>query len=153
MSARLAAGVGLAVLVLLPTAAEAQFLTLSVSPRVVSFPLSDPDTVPIIDAAPVEVSYRVRQNLRGTWILTIRANGDLVSGSSTVDISNVTWVAAPAPPLQSGTLSRTVEQTLASGSGNANPLQRGSITFRLANSWNYDAGTYTQTVVFTLSAP
>jgi hypothetical protein len=138
---------------LLPPKALAQRVDLTVSPLVVTFPSSDPDLVSLIAAAPVTVTYRVRQNNNGSWLLTVRANGDLISGASTVDISNVSWVATPAPPFQNGTLSRTVAQTLASGDGNVNPTRSGSVTFRLANSWNYDAGTYTQTVVFTLTAP
>jgi hypothetical protein len=144
---------GLIVLaLLLPAAASAQRLDLSVTPITITFPLSDPDTVPIVSTAPVQVTYRVRQN-DGPWTLTLLANGDLISGSSTVDISNVTWVATPAPPFQNGTMSKTVAQRLAAGTGTVNPAKQGQITFRLANSWNYTAGLYTQTVVFTLSAP
>lgn len=148
-----AALVAAGVLVLLPLSAAAQRLELSLSPRVITFPDSDPDTVPVIDAAPVQVTYRVRQNTRAPWTLTVRANGDLIAGVATVDISNVTWVATPAPPFQNGTLSRTVERTVASGEGNVNPIQHASVTFRLANSWTYSAGNYTQTVLFTLSSP
>lgn len=132
--------------------ASAQRLDLTVTPAVISFPASDPDTTPLVMAAPVQVTYRVRQN-NGAWTLTVLAGGDLNSGSSTVDITNVTWVATPAPPFQSGTLSKTVAQTLASGSGNVNPTRTGSVTFRVVNSWTYSAGIYTQTVTFTLSAP
>ena len=139
---------------LFPAAAAAQRLDLSLSPRVVTFPSSDPDAVPIVDAPPVQVSYRVRQNDKnGPWTLTVLAGGDLVAGSSVIPISNVTWVATPAPPFQDGTLSKTIAQRLASGIGNLNPTATGSITFRLANSWTYNTGTYTQTVLFTLSAP
>lgn len=138
---------------LLPSAAAAQRLELTITPAVVSFPSGDPDTVPMVIAAPVQVRYRVRQNVQQPWVLTVRANGDLISGAATVDISNVTWVATPAPPFQNGTLSRTVDRTLASGTGNVNPFGSGSVTFRLANSWNYSRGIYTQTVVFTLSTP
>ena len=81
------------------------------------------------------------------------ANGDLISGTQTVDITNVTWAATPAPPFQNGTLSKTVAQRIAAGTGNLNPTKDGSVTFRLANSWNYAAGMYTQTIVFTLSTP
>jgi len=138
----------------LPGAATAQRLELSLSPLVITFPSSDPDTVPVISSAPVQVTYRVRQNdPGGPWALTVLAGGDLVSGSSIVAISNVSWVATPAPPFQNGTLSKTVAQRVASGSGNLNPAATGSITFQLANSWTYSTGTYTQTVLFTLSAP
>ena len=145
--------VSLAVL-LIPGAASAQRLDLSLSPRVLSFPSADPDTVPVIAATPVQVTYRVRQNDQGApWSLTVLAGGDLTSGSARIDISNVTWVATPAPPFQNGTLSKTVAQRISSGTGNLNPTATGSITFRLANSWTYSTGTYTQTVLFTLSTP
>lgn len=138
---------------LVPASAAAQRLSLTLSPRIVSFPSSDPDLVPIVIAAPIQVTYRVLQNNNAPWSLTLLAGGDLLSGPSTVDITNVSWVATPAPPFQSGTLSKTIAQRVASGTGNVNPTSIGSVTFRLANSWTYSAGTYTQTVIFTLSAP
>ena len=137
----------------LPESAAAQLLDLSVSPAVVSFASVDPDAVPIISSAPVTINYRVRQNNKQTWLLTVIASGDLVSGPSTVDISAVSWVATPAPPFQNGTLSKTVASTVATGPGNQASPATGSLTFRLANSWTYDAGIYTQSIVFTLSTP
>jgi len=145
----------LAVLFLAPASAMAQKLELAIalSPAVVTFPSSDPDAVPLVSAAPMQLTYRVRANGNAPWSLTVLAAGDLLSGPSRIDISNVTWVATPAPPFQNGTLSRTVAQRVASGTGNVNPDSIGSITFRLANSWTYSTGTYTQTILFTLSAP
>lgn len=141
-------------LLLWPARAAAQKLDLSVSPTSVTFASADPDTTPSILAPPIVVSVRVRQNQgNAPWQLTVLANGNLISGSQTVDITNVTWTATPAPPYQNGTLSRTVAQRVAAGTGNVNPASDGSLTFRLANSWTYSAGTYTQTIVFTLSAP
>jgi hypothetical protein len=133
--------------------AAAQRLELSVTPRTITFPSIDPDAAPVVASAPVQVTYRIRQNASGPWTLTILAGGDLISGSATVDISNVSWVASPAPPFQNGTLSKTVAQRLASGTGNETPARQGQVTFRLANSWTYSAGVYTQVVVFTLTAP
>lgn len=141
-----------ALLMATAASAPAQRLDLSVNPMIVTFPPADPDTVPIVSSTPVDIRYRVRQ-YSGPWTLTIVAMGDLISGASTVDISNVTWVATPAPPFENGTLSKTVAQRLASGTGPTNPARQGQITFRLANSWNYTAGLYTQTIVLTLSAP
>ena len=144
-----------AVLFLVPERAIAQKLELAIalSPAVVTFPSSDPDALPVVSAAPLQLTYRVRGNGAAPWSLTVLAAGDLLSGPSRVDISNVTWVATPAPPFQNGTLSKTVAQRVASGTGNVNPDSIGSITFRLANSWTYSTGTYTQTILFTLSAP
>jgi hypothetical protein len=142
----------LALVLIAPAVALAQRLDLSISPVTITFPSSDPDTVPIVSTAPVQISYRVRQNT-GPWTLSVLATGDLISGSATVDITNVTWVASPAPPFQNGTMSKTIAQRLASGTGDVNPVKQGQVTFRLANSWNYTAGLYTQTIVFTLTAP
>ena len=142
----------MAALAAAPGSAHAQRLDLTVTPLTISFPSADPDTLPVITSAPVEVTYRVRGNV-GPWSLTLLATGDLISGGATVDISSVSWVASPAPPFQDGTLSKTVAQPLASGSGMVNPSAVGSVIFRLNNSWTYSAGTYTQTLVFTLSAP
>jgi hypothetical protein len=140
----------------LPSLAAAQNprLELSISPQFVTFTLGDPDVNPIVAAAPMTVSFRIR-GLQGkaTWQLTVLAGGDLVSGASTVDISNVTWVATPAPPFRNGILNRTVAQVVASGSGSQNPTQVGSLTFRMNNAWTYDSGIYTQAIVLTLSTP
>lgn len=137
----------------LPAAAPAQTLDFSLTPQVVSFPSSDPDAVPIVAAAPVTINYRIRQNSGSPWSLTVLAGGDLISGADQIDISNITWTATPAPPFQSGTLSKTVAQRIASGTGNAANPSTGSVTFRLTNSWTYSTGTYTQTLLFTLSTP
>ena len=141
-----------ALMLALPGQASAQRLDLSVSPTVISFPPGDPDAFPVITSAPVTVTYRVRP-LDRPWQITVLASGDLIAGASTVDISNVSWVATPAPPFRNGTLSKTVAQFVATGTGNVNPTASGSLTFRLTNSWNYSTGTYTQSLVFTLSAP
>jgi hypothetical protein len=127
-------------------------LDLTISPLSISFASANPDTSPVVAAAPIVVTIRVRQNT-GPWTLTVLANGDLLSGPSSVDIANVTWTATPAPPFQGGTLSKTVAQRVASGTGTVNPAQNGSLTFRLANAWTYNAANYTQTLVFTLTAP
>ncbi|HEU4935547.1 MAG TPA: hypothetical protein VFT39_03770 [Vicinamibacterales bacterium] len=109
----------LAMLFLVPASSMAQKLELSIalSPAVITFPSSDPDTVPLVSAPPMQLTYRVRGNGNAPWSLTVLAAGDLLSGPSAVDISNVTWVATPAPPFQNGTLSKTVAQRVASGTG------------------------------------
>jgi hypothetical protein len=133
--------------------AAGQRLELGIVPRTITFPSADPDAVPQVTSAPVQVTYRIRQNGTSPWTLTVLAGGDLISGPSTVDIANVSWVASPAPPFQNGTLSKAVAQRLASGKGNETPAKQGQVTFRLVNSWTYTTGVYTQVVVFTLTAP
>jgi hypothetical protein len=141
-----------AALLLQPGWAWAQRLTLTVSQPTIAFVAGDPDTTPTIAASPIVVTVRVQQN-SGAWHLSVQANGDLLSGASAIDAAQVTWTASPAPPFQNGTLNKAVGQTMASGNGNLNPAVSGSVVFRLANSWTYSAGFYSQTVVFTLSAP
>lgn len=135
------------------TPASAQLLNLSLSPATIAVPSADPDTVPLVSSAPMSVNYRIRQNNDEPWLLTVVANGDLESGGARIDISAVSWVATPSPPFQSGTLSRTAAQTVAAGTGNVAAPSVGTLTFRLTNSWSYEPGVYTQTVVFTLSTP
>jgi hypothetical protein len=143
----------LCVLCGLPAVASAQRLDLAVTPGTIVIPTGDPDLVPVVSSTPATIEYRVRQNSNNPWSLTVLAGGDLAAGASNIAISEVTWVATPSPPFRNGTLSSTSAQTVAAGVGNqANPA-RGSITFRLTNSWTYDAGIYTQSLLFTLSAP
>ena len=130
------------------TPAAAQLL--QVQPATITVPSNDPDTVPVIAAAPIRVSY-VAQGSPNPWTITVRAGGDLISGASTIPISNVSWQATPSPPFRNGTLS-TVAQTLATGTGLIN-INRGDVTFRFVNSWNYTVGNYSQTITFTLSSP
>ena len=136
-----------------PAVAGAQQLELTVSPLIVTFPTTDPDTAPVLSAPPVTVQYRIRGNGNRPWLLTVQASGDLLSGQSQIPLSAETWVATPAPPFRAGTMSSTQAQTLASGNGNVNPTTTGTVTFRLANSWTYDAGLYLQTLTFVLSTP
>jgi hypothetical protein len=130
-----------------PTAAQ----VLQVQPATITFPSDDPDTVPVIAAAPIRVSYVAQGSSANPWTITVRAEGDLISGASTIPVSNVSWLATPSPQFRNGTLS-TVAQTLATGTGFIN-VERGDVTFRFVNSWNYPVGDYTQTVTFTLSSP
>jgi hypothetical protein len=136
-----------------PARARAQQLNLTVTPLVVTFPTTDPDTAPVLNAPPMTVEYRVRANGNRPWLLTVQASGNLISGLSQIPASAVTWTVTPAPPFQAGTMHSTQAQPVAAGIGNVNPARIGTITFRLVNSWNYDAGTYIQTLTFTLSTP
>ena len=77
-----------------------------------SFPDADPDTVPSIPAnvnpLPVSLSSRTGSSL--TTTLSCRANGDLLSGTSTIPIGNMTWQSNGSGYV-SGTMSRTASQT------------------------------------------
>jgi len=143
----------LAAWALLASPAAAQRVNLQVRPNSITFPTADPDVVPAVDAQPLIIRYQIRNNDTGSWRLTVLAAGDLIAGPSVIDIGNVSWTASPTPPFQAGTLSKTVEQTVASGFGTVQQPQTGTLTFQLSNLWIYDVGVYTQSIVFTLSAP
>ncbi len=142
----------IAALLSCPAPAAAQRVSLSLQPTSITFQSADPDAAPVVTAQSIVIRYRVQNNMGGAWRLTVLAVGDLISGPVSIDISNVSWTATPSPPFQAGTLSKTVDQTVASGFDNVNPQATGTLVFRLANSWTYSVGTYTQSFVFTLSA-
>jgi len=144
---------GLTIWLLLGDPAAAQRVNLQVRPNSITFPTADPDVAPTVQAQPLVVRYQVRNNDTQGWRLTVLAAGDLIAGASMIDIGNVSWTATPTPPFQAGTLSKTVEQTVASGFGNVQQSQTGTLTLYLNNLWSYDVGVYTQSIVFTLSAP
>ena len=68
----------------------------------------------------------------------------MISGASTIPISNVSWQATPNPPFQE----RHAQHDCADagdGHGVLLDVQRGDVTFRFVNSWNYTVSNYTQT--------
>lgn len=142
---------GLAVVLLaLPSAAAAQRITFSVSPPSFTYPSADPDSSPTVSSPQLTISYRLRNWSGRSWTITVQAQTDLVSGSSSIPAGNISWTATPAP-FVTGTLSTTA-RTLASGTGNVTPTRYGYLTFSLMNLWSYPTGTYSHTVLFTFSA-
>lgn len=125
---------------------------LEINPTTINFPDADPDLVDPISANenPVSVSAKVRTGSGGAVTLVCLANGDLQSGTDTIDITNVTWTATGAGYVN-GTMSDGAPQMVGSWTGSGN--RSGTLDFFLANSWDYDVGNYTQTVDYTLSAP
>jgi hypothetical protein len=146
------AAVTSALSLMLVPAAGAQTLSLTISPSTITFSAADPDTTPSIAAPSVSVYYWVLNNATGSWRISLLASGDLTAGTATIGINNVTWTASPTPTFRAGTLSRTLAQTLASGTGSTG-FTTGTVVFRLANSWTYNVGSYSTSVVFTLTAP
>jgi hypothetical protein len=132
-----------------PLASSAQ---LSITPSSLNFPNADPDTVPSIPANgnPVTVTANAQTTFFQYVTLTVVANGDLVSGSSTIAIGNVTWTATGSG-FRAGTMSRTTPQTAGRWRGSGN--RTGTFSYFLKNSWSYATGNYTQTVTYTLTAP
>lgn len=133
---------------------SAQSVTLRLSTSLISFSAGDPDSIPVVTAPVVTVTYRVRNNYSyWNWQITVQAAGDLSSGSVTIPASAITWTATPSPPFRSGTLSRASAQLMANGSGNIDPSRTAQVTFALANSWAYNVGTYSTSLNFTITCP
>ncbi|MDD5543226.1 MAG: hypothetical protein PHX83_08630 [Acidobacteriia bacterium] len=125
---------------------------LTLSPTSITFPDASPTSSPTVAAnSTVAVTANVRTASTSTATLTALANGDLVSGSNTIPISNVTWTATPSPFI-AGTMNKTTAQSAATFSAGSGSYS-GTYTFSMANSWSYNTGSYSQTVTYTLTAP
>ncbi|MEI6669741.1 MAG: hypothetical protein WCP29_16450 [Acidobacteriota bacterium] len=137
----------------LAPAAGAQTLTFSVTQTSIAFADADPDITPSLTATGVTLNYKVTGNAAGAWRITVMSGTDLTSGSASIPIGNLSWTATPSPPFQAGTMSTSVQQTVASGTGNVNTTRTGTVVFSLVNAWTYNVGTYSATLTFTLTAP
>ena len=117
-----------------------------------SFPDVDPDSVPSNPANvnPLSVTSSARTGSSSTATLTCLASGNLVSGTNTIAISNMTWTATGTGYI-AGTMNRTTAQTAGSWTG---PGQRtGTFSYFLTNLWSYVIGNYSTTISYTLNAP
>lgn len=125
---------------------------LALAPTTINFADASPTTTASVPADnPVAVTARVRTGRATAATLTVAATTDLVSGSDSIPISNVSWTASGAPFI-AGALNLTTPQSAATF-GNGSGLFTGTYNFALANSWNYNTGSYTATVTYTLTAP
>jgi hypothetical protein len=125
---------------------------LTILPTTINFPDADPDLVDPIPATEnsVSVEAKVRTSSASTATLTCLADGDLISAGDVIDITNVSWTSTGAGYID-GTMDDAVDQSVGSWMGSG--TYSGTFDYFLANSWDYDSGNYTQTVVYTLTAP
>ena len=125
---------------------------LTVSSATLTFPNSDPDTVPSIAATEgvVNITAKSKTSTGSSVTLTIVSAADLTSGTDTIAISNLTW-AASGTGFVAGTMSKTTAQTVASWTNSGN--RTGTQTYALANNWSYATGAYSATATYTLTAP
>jgi hypothetical protein len=134
------------------TATVSNTALLSVSLAALTFPNSDPDTVPSIAATEgaVTITAKAKTSAGSTVTLTLLAGTDLTSGVDTIAISNMTWTVGGAG-FVAGTMSMITAQPVASWTNSGN--RTGTQTFALANSWSYPTGTFSATATYTLTAP
>jgi hypothetical protein len=108
--------------------------------------------VPLINAVenPVTVEVTVRAGNPAITDLTVLAAGDLMSGAELIPIGQVSWTAQ-GNGFVSGVLSKDDPQPVGQWFGKRVDAL-GSLSFRLQNSWSYAAGSYSQTIIYTLVA-
>ena len=82
--------------------------------------------------------------------LTVQADDDLRSGVTVISASTLSWTAS-GTGFVDGTLNRTTAAVVASWSSPG--VHGGTQQWSFANSWLQPAGTYTLTLLYTLTAP
>ena len=105
---------------------------LTVTGGPVAFADADPDVTPSIAAGALTIRVKARTGSAATPTLTVISDDDLISGSDTIAIDNITWTVGGAGGFVAGTMNKTTAQSLGSwtGSGNYTDTQ----TYSLANS-------------------
>ena len=140
-----------------PQAAEAQFVSLNVSPGSITFNDANPDLQPTIASTPatIQIDVVILGGLGRPWRLTIVANDHLRAGASVIDASNISWTSSRTNQgwLAGGTLAVAAPQTMAQGVSTFLTATSSNIAFRLQNRWTYNPGFYTTTATLTLSSP
>jgi hypothetical protein len=125
---------------------------LTLSTASASFPDADPDLVPQIPAStgPILITARARANPGMQVVLTVQAADDLRSGINVIPASNITWTATGAG-FVAGTLSTLSPVTVAAWTGSG--VRTGNQQLYFRNLWTHPTGTYTLSLLYTLSAP
>jgi hypothetical protein len=124
---------------------------LSLSASAIAFPSADPDVVPVIPASPlaITITAKARTTPGGAITLTVEASDVLRSGTDTIPIDALQWTGS-GPGFVAGTMSATNAQPL--GSWINSGARSGTQAYRLQNSWTRATGTYTTTLIYTLTA-
>lgn len=125
---------------------------LTLSTATVSFPDADPDAIPLIPSSggPVFISAKTRATPGAQVVLTVLAADDLRSGLDVIPASNITWTAT-GPGFVGGTLSTTSPVTVGTWSGSG--VRSGAQQLYFTNLWSHPTGTYTLSLLYTLTAP
>ena len=125
---------------------------LSLSSTSLSFPDTNPDQSSQVPAAAgaVTITAKARATAGSTVTLTVLASGDLRSGVNTIPTSAITWTVA-GPGFIAGTLSATTAQPV--GSWSSSGVHIGTQNYLFRNLWTYASGTYTVSLLYTLTSP
>lgn len=125
---------------------------LNLSTASASFPDADPDAVPQVPTAggPILITAKSRATPGVQVVLTVQAADDLRSGVNVIAASNISWTAS-GTGFVGGTLSKLSPVTLATWTGSG--IRSGSQQLYFRNLWTHPTGTYTVSLLYTLSAP
>lgn len=125
---------------------------LSMSSATLTFPDADPDAVPFVAGVPdsITVTAKTRTTRNNQVILTVLAPDDLRSGLTTIAASTVRWTATGAGFVP-GALAAGSGQTV--GTWTSSGVRSGTQSFVFENRWTHPPGTYSVTLVYTLSSP
>ena len=125
---------------------------LTLSTASVSFPDANPDAIPQVPSSggPISITAKSRATPGAQVLLTVQASDDLRAGVTVIAASNVTWTASGAG-FVAGTLSKTTPVTLATWTGSG--TRTGSQQWFFRNLWTHPTGTFSATILYTLSAP
>jgi hypothetical protein len=118
----------------------------------VTFPDADPDLVPLVTAVPqsIEITAKARTPRNAQVSLTLQAADDLRSGVNTLPATLITW-AVTGSGFVPGVLSRETAQAVATWTGSG--VHSGTQSFSFENKWTHPPGTYSVTLIYTMSTP
>jgi hypothetical protein len=138
-------------------------LRVTITPTAIQFANANPRTTPVVSA---NSTVRVRVYVSGalsyqSWSVRGLAGGNLISGGNTIPISTVSWTSSKTGgsclnwcSCVAGTASSSTPQMMLQGQGNTGYYGVDCTqTYRFANSWTYQTGTYSQVMTITASSP
>lgn len=120
----------------------------------VTFADTAPGTDTLTAVETVAVTIDARTSASGNVTLTVQADGPLTSGTDTIGIDNLTWVATTGTgggTWADGTMSSSTPQSLYAGTGSGQ--RTGTVSYRLQNARTYAKGTYSAELTYTLASP
>jgi hypothetical protein len=134
------------------TATVSTIAKLTVSSTTLTFPDANPDETPKVSPVqgPLSITAKTRATNGSQIVLTVQAGDDLRSGLDVIPASAIEWTATGAG-FNGGTLSKASPVALAQWTGSG--VRTGTQTLSFRNLWTYATGTYSCTLLYTLTGP
>lgn len=125
---------------------------LSVSSTTMTFPDLSPDLAPQVPATPssITITAKARTTRNGQVSVSVQATDDLRSGINTLPASLISW-SADGAGFVPGALSASVAQLVGSWTGSG--VRTGTQNYAFQNLWTHPPGTYSLTLIYTVSTP